>query len=118
MVVFLTNGFSPGMLKLKRNAGITVKFTEIDDKEFCDDIKNARELVNAVGHKSTIELVNSICGTKLEMNRVSVSVSSGDIILAIILTTRLEEGRVLKNDEIKEFLEMGKIKFVRVEVES
>jgi len=118
MVVFLTNSFSPSMLKLEKNVQIKTVFTEIDSNEFCEAIKDSKDLVNAIGHKSTVELINTMCGTSLEMNRVSITANRGDEILALILTVRLEEGCVLESDEIEEFLEQGKIRFVKVEIES
>jgi hypothetical protein len=117
MTVFLANSFSPSMLKLEKNVPIKVKFTEIDSDEFCKTIKDARNLMNSIGHKSTVELINMLCGTSLEMNRTSIIANEGDVILGLILTIRLEEGRILKNDEIMKFLNEGKIKFVRVEIE-
>jgi lauroyl/myristoyl acyltransferase len=104
------------MLKLQKQKQVTVKFEEIDDKEFCETIKNAKDLVNAVGHKATVDLINTMCSTQLKENRISIVANARDIIIALILTIRLEEGRVLKEDEIKQFLEQGKIKFVKAEV--
>jgi len=116
MTVFLTNSFSPSMLKLQKHRQVTAKFEETDEKEFCETIKNAEDLVNAVGHKATVDLINTMCSTQLKENRISIVANAGDIIIALILTIRLEEGRVLKEDEIKQFLDQGKIKFVKVEV--
>ena len=118
MTVFLANSFSPSMLKLEKNVPIKVKFAEIDSEEFCKAIKNAENLINSIGHKSTVELINTLCGTSLEMNRISITMSVGDILLAVFLTVRLEEGKVLESDEVMKLLNEGKIKFVRVEVES
>ena len=116
MVVFLTNGFSPSMLKLQMHNKIKVEFEEIDNGEFCEIIKSNGNVINAIGHSSTVSLINTLCSTQFQMNRVSVTVNQGDTILAIILTVRLEEGRILKEDEIRKFLEEGKIKFVKVSV--
>jgi hypothetical protein len=104
------------MLKLQKHRQVTAKFEETDEKEFCETIKNAEDLVNAVGHKATVDLINTMCSTQLKENRISIVANAGDIIIALILTIRLEEGRVLKEDEIKQFLDQGKIKFVKVEV--
>ena len=118
MTVFLANSFSPSMLKLSKNVPVYVKFTEIDSEEFCKMIRNGENLVNSIGHRSTVELINILCNTTLEMNRISITMSVGDILLAIFLTVRLEEGRILESDEIMKLLEQGKIRFVRVEVGS
>ena len=106
------------MLKLEKNVQIKAIFTEIDSNEFCEAIKDSKDLVNAIGHKSTVELINTMCGTSLEMNRVSITADRGDQILALILTIRLEEGRILKYDEIEELMKQEKIKLVKVDIES
>jgi len=116
MTIFLTNSFSPSMLKLLKHRQVTVKFEEIDDKEFCETIKNAKDLINAVGHKATVDLINTMCSTQLKENRISITANKGDIIIALILTVRLEEGKVLRENEIMQFLNEGKIKFVKAEV--
>jgi len=116
MTVFLTNSFSPSMLKLSKNMSIEVKFKEIDNEEFCRVIKDAKDLVNSIGHSSTVNLVNSICSTDLKMNRISVLADKGDVIVSVILTVRLEEGKILNDSEISQLLSEGKIKFIRASV--
>jgi len=116
MTVFLTNGFSPSMLKLEMHSKIKVEFEEINKEDFCKMMKSTNDIVNAIGHQSTINLINTLCSTQFGMNRIGIVVNKGDIILALILTTRLEEGRILKENEIMKFLEEGKIKFIKVSV--
>ena len=116
MTVFLTNGFSPSMLKLEMHNKIKVEFEEINKEDFCKMIKSANDIVNAIGHQSTVNLVNALCSTQFQMNRSSIIINKGDVIVALILTVRLEEGRILKDDEIKQLLEQGKIKFVKIDV--
>jgi len=116
MTVFLTNSFSPSMLKLQIHTKIEVEFEEIDSEDFCKMIKSTNDVINAIGHQSTVNLINTLCFTQFQMNRISVTADKGDIIIALILTVRLEEGRILKDDEIKQLLEQGKIKFVKVSV--
>jgi hypothetical protein len=104
------------MLKISKNSSVEVRFEEISDGEFCEAIKNANNVVNAIGHSSTVNLINTLCSTDFKMNRISIIASQGDIILAVILTIRLEEGKILQDSEIRQLLNEGKIKFIRVSV--
>ena len=107
---YVTNGFSPSMLPLPAY----VQFTNIDIKEFCQVVANGGQ--NAIGHQGTVDLVNSICGSSLKVNRISINALVGDNIYIVMLTTRLEEGKVLTSSEVKRMYEEGKIKFIRAKV--
>jgi len=116
MTVFLTNGFSPSMIRLHLHDKVNVEFEEINDKEFCEILKDNNNVTNAIGHASTVNLINALCSTQFGMNRISIVANKGDVILSIILSIRLEEGKVLNNTEITQLLSEGKIKFVKVSV--
>lgn len=107
MKVYLANGFSPSMLPL------AVEFKEVSDKEFCDAVTHA---VNSIGHTGTIDLVNQLCGTSLAVNRVSIKVDIGDQIFIVLLTVRLEEGKVLSYEEIQKMYAEGKVRFIRATI--
>jgi hypothetical protein len=66
-----------------------------------------------IGHQSTADLVNALCGTAFKMNRGTFTSNKGDEIYIITLSVRLEEGKVLTLDEISELLRQDKIKFMR-----
>jgi len=106
---YLSNGLSPNMFSFQKGK-VTVKIEHINVNEFCTNIKDA---VNTIGHQSTADLINSLCGTSLKMNRITFTASKGDEIYVITLTIRLEEGKVLSADEIAELMNQGKIKFMR-----
>ncbi len=107
---YLVNGLSPNMFDFKNSGKVVVKIDHLNTKEFCDSIKNA---VNMIGHQSTADLVNALCGTAFKMNRGSFTSNKGDEIYIITLSVRLEEGKVLTLDEINELLKQNKIKFMR-----
>ena len=107
---YLVNGLSPNMFDFKNSGKVVVKIDHLDTKEFCDSIKDA---VNMIGHQSTADLVNILCGTNFKMNRGSFTSNKGDEIYIITLTTRLEEGKILTLDEISQLLQESKIKFMR-----
>jgi hypothetical protein len=111
MTTYLANAFSPSMLS---KLPLDVEFSPIDVKEFCEVVKGNH--VNAIGHQGTIDLINSLCGSDLKVNRISIQADVGDEIYIIMLTTRLEEGKILKADEIQRMYEEGKVKFVKATV--
>ena len=108
-MIYITNGFSPSMLKLPAD----VEFKEVSKDEFCGA---ASKGVNAIGHTGTIDLINKLCGTALSVNRISITATVGDEIYIIMLTTRLEEGKVLNADEIQCMYNEGKVRLVKAKV--
>jgi hypothetical protein len=57
--------------------------------------------VSAVGHKSTADLLTKLLGFEVAYNRVQVRLEKNDVALVFQLLTRLEEGRVLTEEELK-----------------
>ncbi|AAS89082.1 hypothetical protein B116 [Sulfolobus turreted icosahedral virus 1] len=112
--VFLTNAFSINMLK---EFPTTITIDKLDEEDFCLKLELRLEdgtLINAIGHDSTINLVNTLCGTQLQKNRVEVKMNEGDEALIIMISQRLEEGKVLSDKEIKDMYRQGKISFYEV----
>ena len=108
-MIYITNGFSPSMLKLPA----AVEFKEVGKDEFCNATSKG---VNAIGHAGTIDLINNLCGIALSVNRISITATVGDEIYIIMLTTRLEEGKVLNADEIQRIYNEGKVRLVKAKV--
>ena len=99
---YLLNGFSPAML----DSGFSVVyFNQIPEVMLCG-VLNSDDLINAIGHKSTVNLINQMCKSDLKENRIQVKLKDGDEAFIIVVTERLEEG----DEEIKQFLDQGKIK--------
>ena len=109
MTTYLANSFSPSMLM---KLPLDVEFRDTTKEEFCEEVVKGRH-ENAIGHVGTVQLINSLCGSNLNVNRVSIQTDAGDEIYIISLTIRLEEGKVLKNDEIQRLYEEGKVKFIK-----
>jgi len=112
MTTYLANGFSPSMLM---NMPLDVEFRDITKEEFCEEVVKGRH-ENAIGHVGTVELINSLCGSRLKVNRITMSVNVGDEIYITMLTVRLEEGKILSKEEITKMYEEGKVKFVKAKV--
>ena len=111
---YLTNSFTPAMLASMQS---TVRFDEIGKEEFCNAVSNGNA-INAIGHESTVSLVNSLCNTNLKVNRIAIKAKPGDQIYVFTVMVRLEEGKILSTQEIQQMYNEGKIKFVRARVYS
>lgn len=109
--VYLVNSFSPSMIPIPSR----VEFFELSAEEFCKKVSNPN-IVNAIGHQGTVDLVNSLCSANLTMNRAQIKAEVGDELLITSLMVRLPEGKVLNSEEMKQLLSEGKIKFVEARV--
>jgi len=115
--VYLVNAFSLNMLK---EFPATITVDKIERDEFCLEVEmrlEENELVNAIGHDSTVNLVNKLCDVQLQKNRVEIKMSEGDRALIVIVTERLPEGKVLSDEEIEDMYKQGKISFYEVMLE-
>jgi len=70
-------------------------------------LKQARELVqggynSAVGHQSTCDVLSTLLGVKVPMNRVQYAQNVGDVALVFKLNGRPEEGKILSAQEIEQ----------------
>jgi len=111
MPTYLANAFSPSMLAL---LPLDVEFSPVNEQEFCEAVNG--NPVNAVGHQSTVDLINQLCGSSLKANRINITVDIGDEIYIIMLATRLEEGKVLSKEEIMKMYQEGKVKFIKAKI--
>jgi len=93
----------------------TVQFDEIGKEHFCNAVSNA---INAIGHESTVSLINTLCNTNIKLNRIAIKAKPGDQLFIVTIMVRLEEGKILTLPEITQMYEGGKIKFVRARVYS
>jgi len=113
---YLVNAFSLNMLK-KFPTKVTVD--KISQEEFCMKLEESFEdesFINSIGHDSTVYLINKLCGTIITKNRIEVKLQKGDKALIIQPMQRLEEGKILSDEEITKMLEEGKIAFYEVKL--
>ena len=91
-------------LNFQLSDSYTVKIKKID-------VNQARELLkqyqftSAIGHEATAKLLSMLLGIEIPINRIQVTLSSGDIGIHFVLKKRLEEGRIIKT--IQELEEIG-----------
>ena len=96
MTVYLANAFSLSMLV----PPASIRVTEVT----VDDVKRivAQGFVSAIGHESTSKIVATQLGMPVQVNRVSIQLKYGDTLVVFQLLKRLEEGKVLTEDEMKQ----------------
>jgi len=70
-------------------------------KEQAADILKNTPFISAVGHESTAQLLTSLLGVIVPMNRIAISMKNGDMAIHFVLRERLPEGKVLSLDELK-----------------
>jgi len=95
MTVYIANAFSLSML----TPPATVKVTEAS----VEDVK--RILVNgftsAIGHDATAKIISTQLSIQVPVNRISIQLKPSDILVVYQLLTRLPEGKVLSEDEMR-----------------
>ena len=95
-MVYLSNAFSLGMLS--GNSVLTV--VELSNDQAISLLKDGFQ--SAVGHQATADFIKNLTGIDIPVNRVSLSLKTGDKILVVQLQGRLPEGKVLTEDEMKQ----------------
>jgi hypothetical protein len=100
MVVYL---FSTGLVPIDWNKynAIMVKMTKIS----IDDVRKilqASKWVSVIGHEATAKVLTQLLGIEIPMNRIVVKMEPWDEGIHFVLATRLPEGRILTEDELRQ----------------
>jgi hypothetical protein len=94
--LYIANAFSLGMLP----GEVYLRVKEID-AQTTSEILKSQQFISAVGHESTAKLLTALLGVEIPYNRIQVRLQKGDRLLVFQLLTRLEEGRVLDENELR-----------------
>jgi len=108
---YLVNGFSPAMVG---KFPVSVVIDRLDLLEFCTSIYLDDSVINAIGHDSTVRLVNALCKTNFSKNRIEIKVNQGDMLYVVTLKERLPEGKILSDEELRQMYREGKVEFYGV----
>jgi len=110
--VVLASAFSINMLPSFTPGKIDVK--EVTKQEFVERLDELRDLprLSVIGHKATAEVLSQILGFPVSENRINYVAEDGDLIAVFIPGVRLEEGKILTEDELKTF--PGRYFFVEI----
>jgi len=79
----------------------TVKFRRLTLDEAKRLVKTTSKVISAVGHEATAKLLTRLLEFPVEFNRAAVFLHPGDCALHFYLKTRLPEGKILNEDELK-----------------
>jgi len=66
-------------------------------------LKGARKVVSAVGHPGSASFLTQVLKYKIPTNRVMVKMRKGDEAIVLKLKSRLPEGKVLSEKELKKY---------------
>jgi hypothetical protein len=94
--VYLSNAFSLSMLT---NFPTCLRVREVT----LEDVKkllSQSSFVSAVGHQATADLLSKLLQIPVPFNRVSITLNSNDVLVVFQLQTRLEEGKILSEEEL------------------
>jgi len=72
------------------------------DLETARRIVREMEFTSAVGHEATAKVLTELLGVEIPYNRITVKMKEGDAGLHFVLRTRLPEGKVLSEEELRE----------------
>ncbi|MCM8808505.1 MAG: DUF1874 domain-containing protein [Candidatus Omnitrophica bacterium] len=114
---YVCNTFTLSMLHLPEageEKDYLLRIKNIADK---NEIKEHLEKSqSAVGHQGTVDLINTLFGTNIPLNRVEIKLDKGDELLVSQLMVRLPEGKVLSKEEMEDLYKTGKVKFLLLKV--
>jgi len=77
----------------------TYSYKKINTLQAKKILKNST-FVSAIGHEATAMFLSELLKTEIQCNRVSIEMQAGDIAVIFKLLTRLNEGQVLKLNEL------------------
>ena len=113
-MLYITNAFSLGMFKNIQTAHITIDTIYENSVKWWIE-KYGNQFVSAVGHQATADFISKILGVEVPFNRIEIKLNENDDVIVFQLQERLPEGRVLTEEELKEFA--SKVKWYLVHID-
>lgn len=81
----------------------TYKMSTVSLDEAKEIISQNPNFISAIGHDSTAQIISSVLGTEVPMNRVNASFEEvGDKALCFKLNSRPKEGAILSFEDLQE----------------
>ena len=106
-MLYVANTFSLNML----DGSAVLKVHEVDASHVKKLLEH-HKWESCVGHTSTAEILTTVLGHHIPLNRVPVKLKKGDMAVVFQVMVRVEEGKVLSKEEIEKL----PTKFFTVEV--
>jgi len=66
------------------------------------EILSECQFISAVGHESTAKVLSELLGIYIPFNRITIRLKPGDMCIHFALKTRIPEGKVLNEEELKQ----------------
>ena len=109
--VYISNAFSLNMLpEIVKKCTIHIKEATLEEVKKI--LNTDLEIISAVGHQSTATVLSELLEREIPANRIPITLTSDDILIVFQLLVRLEEGKVLTKEEIRQL----KYKFFVIEI--
>lgn len=86
------------------NAPILTSYGQYDFEKISIEVARKilrRPFVSAIGHESTALILTKLLGIPIPVNRIAIKMQPGDIAVVFRILTRLQEGKILTEEEIK-----------------
>jgi len=109
----LANAFSINMLNVT-DEEIKIKVKKISLEEAKKILSSG--FVSAIGHASTAQLLSQMLNMEVPANRVEIKLAPGQLLVVFQLMARLQEGKILSQEELQQLLREGKAVFYLVEL--
>ena len=114
--LYILSAFALSMIKDRGWIHIHIK--EVAPEEAGAIVREAKakgkDVISAVGHASTAQLMTKLLGVEVPVNRTVVTFEDGDEAIVFQLMIRLQEGQVLNEEELQQLLREGKIKLFHI----
>jgi len=89
-------------IDFSKHPSVNVRFRKISVEEARQLLEqSAQSFVSAVGHEASAKLLSQLLSVQVPFNRVSVYLNPGDKAIHFFLKSRLQEGKVLSEEELK-----------------
>jgi hypothetical protein len=75
------------------------KLSLLEVKEIKEMLQNG--FVSIIGHESTAEVLSSLLGIAIPMNRSSIKLQKTDTLIVFQIRARLPEGKILSKEELE-----------------
>ena len=116
--LYILSAFSLNMIPYQGWIHLFIK--EVKPEEAREILSQAeakgKQIISAVGHQSTAQLLGQLLGRQVPVNRVVVQLEDGDEAIVFQLMVRLPEGKVLDQQELQQLMQEGKIKLFHIQL--
>lgn len=98
-MLYITNSLSLNMIQ-GRGTVLAIKKISLEKAR---EIVRKNKFVSAIGHEGTAKVVSKLLKREIKAQRIEVKMKDEDALLAVSLGKRLPEGKVLSEQEIKDY---------------